>query len=96
MLKLLSFIVKDDYISRLLQPYRVTQYILRPCMCCIFFSIVFKFQNASSLRVISIFTLPTGPSYKCNYPTGQKKRVSLKVHKRENFLGFDFEICTFS
>ncbi len=20
----------------------------------------------------------------------------LKVHKRENFLGFDFEICTFS
>jgi hypothetical protein len=21
---------------------------------------------------------------------------SLKVHKRENFLGFDFEICTFS
>ncbi len=22
--------------------------------------------------------------------------MSLKVHKRENFLGFDFEICTFS
>jgi hypothetical protein len=22
--------------------------------------------------------------------------ASLKVHKRENFLGFDFEICTFS
>jgi hypothetical protein len=21
---------------------------------------------------------------------------ALKVHKRENFLGFDFEICTFS
>jgi hypothetical protein len=21
---------------------------------------------------------------------------TLKVHKRENFLGFDFEICTFS
>jgi hypothetical protein len=20
----------------------------------------------------------------------------LKIHKRENFLGFDFEICTFS
>jgi hypothetical protein len=24
------------------------------------------------------------------------KFVILKVHKRENFLGFDFEICTFS
>ncbi len=24
------------------------------------------------------------------------KRRLLKVHKRENFLGFDFEICTFS
>jgi hypothetical protein len=23
-------------------------------------------------------------------------RQPLKVHKRENFLGFDFEICTFS
>jgi hypothetical protein len=23
-------------------------------------------------------------------------KFSLKVHKRENFLGFDFEICTFS
>jgi hypothetical protein len=22
--------------------------------------------------------------------------VILKVHKRENFVGFDFEICTFS
>ncbi len=22
--------------------------------------------------------------------------LTLKVHKRENFLGFDFEICTFS
>jgi hypothetical protein len=22
--------------------------------------------------------------------------LRLKVHKRENFLGFDFEICTFS
>jgi hypothetical protein len=24
------------------------------------------------------------------------KSSTLKVHKRENFLGFDFEICTFS
>jgi hypothetical protein len=23
-------------------------------------------------------------------------RTKLKVHKRENFFGFDFEICTFS
>jgi hypothetical protein len=22
--------------------------------------------------------------------------LALKVHKRDNFLGFDFEICTFS
>jgi hypothetical protein len=22
--------------------------------------------------------------------------IGLKVHKRENFLGFDFETCTFS
>jgi hypothetical protein len=22
--------------------------------------------------------------------------MNLKVHKRENFFGFDFEICTFS
>ncbi len=22
--------------------------------------------------------------------------LNLKVHKRDNFLGFDFEICTFS
>ncbi len=26
----------------------------------------------------------------------RKLANSLKVHKRENFLGFDFEICTFS
>ncbi len=26
----------------------------------------------------------------------QSKMCQLKVHKRENFLGFDFEICTFS
>jgi hypothetical protein len=25
-----------------------------------------------------------------------KAYIQLKVHKRENFLGFDFEICTFS
>ncbi len=25
-----------------------------------------------------------------------RQRYTLKVHKRENFLGFDFEICTFS
>jgi hypothetical protein len=23
-------------------------------------------------------------------------RIPLKVHKNENFFGFDFEICTFS
>jgi len=26
----------------------------------------------------------------------QNSQNNLKVHKRENFLGFDFEICTFS
>ncbi len=26
----------------------------------------------------------------------QRHATPLKVHKRENFLGFDFEICTFS
>ncbi len=27
---------------------------------------------------------------------GLTQLSNLKVHKRENFLGFDFEICTFS
>ncbi len=27
---------------------------------------------------------------------GDMLTLRLKVHKRENFLGFDFEICTFS
>jgi hypothetical protein len=26
----------------------------------------------------------------------QLSNMSLKVHKNENFFGFDFEICTFS
>jgi hypothetical protein len=26
----------------------------------------------------------------------EREEGDLKVHKRENFLGFDFEICTFS
>jgi hypothetical protein len=26
----------------------------------------------------------------------KRSKSILKVHKRENFLGFDFEICTFS
>ncbi len=26
----------------------------------------------------------------------EHSQILLKVHKRENFLGFDFEICTFS
>ncbi len=32
-----------------------------------------------------------------NAPLENARYISLlKVHKRENFLGFDFEICTFS
>jgi hypothetical protein len=32
----------------------------------------------------------------CIHEVGGSRSGALKVHKRENFLGSDFEICTFS
>ncbi len=36
-------------------------------------------------------------NFSCNFFDSLiNSKVLLKVHKRENFLGSDFEICTFS
>ncbi len=36
------------------------------------------------------------PSRAMEMCQSEKRFIRLKVHKNENFFGFDFEICTFS
>jgi hypothetical protein len=66
---------------------------------------MFSFQPSLLLVLLKTnaqLTLPLTPGmfwerFGCEIPSiSPEKFPHLKVHKRENFLGFDFEICAFS